>query len=198
MQQLSKIKDWWMTALGLVFLLAAIVVSLSIMYQSTGLGHQPSLSTTDKNVVTNAQSVTPESSVQVISKPTRLIATSIDVGINILDSTINIQTNEWPLSDDKVHYANFTSGLGNTRGTLLLYGHNSWPVLRKTADLQIGDTIILVDENDKQWTFKYYEEKVITPDQVDFIYEDVPFRVVIFTCNGWADQYRRLMFFQPV
>jgi len=55
----------------------------------------------------------------------------------------------------------------------------------------------LIDENNRNWRFTLDKTENVKPESVGFIYEDVPFRVVIFTCNGWNDQFRRLMYFTP-
>lgn len=133
-----------------------------------------------------------------ITKPIRMLISSVGLGLNIDDATINVDTNEWPLSDTTAQYANFTPGLGSKRGTLLLYGHATLPVLQKTINLTIGDELILIDENNQSWRFRFVKKEDVFPENVGFIYEDVPFRVVMFTCEGWNNMYRRLMFFDSI
>jgi LPXTG-site transpeptidase (sortase) family protein len=132
-----------------------------------------------------------------LSTPSRMIMPSVDLALNILDSTVQPTTNEWPLSDTDAQFANFTPKLGSQKGTMLLYGHNTVQVMRKTSDMKVGSELIIVDDHGKSLQFTMTQEKIIKPEDVGFIYEDVPFRIVIFTCNGWNDEYRRLMFFSP-
>ena len=197
-QLFLKAKDFALVGIGLAVVIFVIATAIILNLQNAGFFNQPNVTAADKTVLEEIPANEQVSEELQLSRPERLIIPSVNIGIDILNSTIDVETNEWPLSDDAVHYANFTSSLGNERGTLLLYGHNSWPVLRNTEDLSIGDSMFLVDENGRTWEFTLSEEKIITPEQVEFIYEDVPFRVAMFTCNGWADQYRRLMFFTPV
>lgn len=185
------------TILGMGLLAALIVSSLIALYGTSGFGSQPALTNEDRAILATTAPAAQEST-PTLSRPTRILIPDVNLGLDVISSTITVETNDWPLSDDSVHDANFTSSLGNERGTLLLYGHNSWPVLRNANDLSVGERMYLVDENGKTWGFVLSETKIVTPEQVGFIYEDTPFRVVIVTCNGWADEYRRLFYFQPV
>jgi LPXTG-site transpeptidase (sortase) family protein len=127
-----------------------------------------------------------------------MIFPRIDLGIDVAKAKVDLGASAWPLSDVSAHYADFSAKLGDESGTMLLYGHNTWPVLKKTHDLTIGDELILIDTQGQSWRFELTKLSSVTPDQVGFIYEDTDFRVVIFTCNGWNDEYRRLMYFEPI
>lgn len=191
-----------MTFLGAVVLIVLSIGSFQTIYRSQGLGSQPTLDASDKDRLTrvdarplsgavDTQQLTP------ITKPQRVLLPSINVGLNVIDSTIAMTTNEWPLSASDAHYANFTPGLGSKKGTLLLYGHATEPVLGRTSSLRVGDPLALIDEHDQVWEFVLTHEENIMPANVSFIYEDVPFRVAVFTCYGWNNQYRHLMYFSP-
>lgn len=192
----NAIKQWYREGLSLLVTFLLVVGASYVVFFDNP---QPvsGLSEIDRQkLATNQQASSQD--MASFTTPTRLLLPTIDVAIDIVDSSIDVKTNTWPLSDTQVHFANFTPKLGNTRGTLLLYGHNTPAVLSATANLSIGDEMVLVDEKGISWKFTLEREENITPDQVGFIYEDVPFRVVMFTCAGWGDQYRRLMYFAPV
>lgn len=191
-------KEWGSTTLGLVGTVTALLIAGYIAYFSHN--DAPTLQTNDVQILSTSQSSKAPAATHetTVTKPVRLLLPSVNLAVNIDDATIDITTNEWPLSASNAQYANFTPGLGSKKGTMLVYGHNTWSVMRKTGDLQIGDQLALIDQNNKSWQFILTKEEIIVPENVGFIYEDVPFRVVIFTCNGWNDQYRRLMFFEPV
>lgn len=190
-----SVKLWYREALSLLITFLLVVGASYVVFFDNP---QPvsGLSEIDRQKLVTAQQVSPQDIVS-FSTPTRLLLPTIDVAIDVDNSSIDVQTNTWPLSDDRVHFANFTPKLGNTRGTLLMYGHNTPSVLSATADLAIGDEMVLIDEKGVSWRFTLEREEKITPEQVGFIYEDVPFRVVMFTCDGWGDQFRRLMYFSP-
>ena len=193
---LSRTKEWGFTALGLV---TTGVILCAALY-GTYFSHMssPSLKASDRASLSTTHIPVITTDIPATSKPARILLPSVNLALDIDDATIDISTNVWPLSETNAQYANFTSKLGSERGTMLLYGHNTWPVMRKTGDLKIGDTLAIVDENGKTWQFRLEKEEIVVPENVGFIYEDVPFRVVMFTCNGWNDQYRRLMFFSPI
>lgn len=178
--------------LSMAFLVTAIVAYLAV----SGVAHQPTISREDERFLLDSADITRVTVKQ--TRPTRMILPTLNLGIGI--STVSVKPAEdyWPLGKTEVQYADFTPRLGSERGTMLLYGHNSWPVLRKSNDLRLGDELVLVDQADQQWRFRLSGVRNVTPEQVGFIYEDTPFRVVVFTCNGWNDEYRRLMYFEPV
>ncbi len=188
------------TIAGFVFLVVICLFAWAVVYGPLVNNKQPHLTSSDSSSLSGSQIASVAAADReklVITKPKRVIMPTINLGLDIIDATIDVGTNSWPLSDSSAQYANFTSGLGNKRGTMLLYGHNTNQVMLSTARLSVGDEIVVIDENGTSWRFRYMDEKIITPEEVGFIYEDVPFRVVMFTCNGWNDQYRRLMFFEP-
>lgn len=199
-QRLPKVlKQWVYPAAGLIIMVTLCVFSIGALLKSYGFGQQQTIQPADAHYAAVEGNNDNEEEEEVEpTTPKRLLLPSVDLGIDIIDSTIGVESNEWPLSDTSSHYANFTPGLGSDRGTLLLYGHNTWSALRKTSDLEVGDKLVLIDENNRRWKFKLTRQEKVTPDKVEFIYEDVPFRVVLFTCDGWNDQYRRLMYFEPL
>lgn len=209
------VKTWSIIILKAAFFVIVLSLSLISMCEQN-ICHQPTLKPLDiqkissqstktssnntDNTKTKEKESTPVPVVvpTVIAKPIRMLFPTIDLGVDIADATINAPTNYWPLSDTAAQYANFTPGLGSKKGTMVIYGHNTGAVMRKTADLQIGDALVLIDDKNQTWNFTFVKEENVVPENVGFIYEDVPFRIVMFTCTGWNDQYRRLMYFAPV
>lgn len=191
----EHLKQWWKTATGISVLLAASGFAIiTLFFPKTS----NVLSATDLKYITsqNSTAIYPYVTAQ-LSTPERMIMPSVDLALNILDSSVEPVGNSWPLSNDNAHFANFTPRLGSQKGTMLLYGHNSIQVMRKSSGMKVGSELTIVDDNGKSWQFIMTKESIIKPEDVGFIYEDVPFRIVIFTCNGWNDEYRRLMFFSP-
>lgn len=198
----NVVREWSMTVLGAGVLIVLSVSSFQTIYRAQGFGSQPTLSVADNDTLARVAARPLSGAVDTqqlvpITKPQRLLLPSINVALNVTDSTIAMTTNEWPLSMSDAHYANFTPGLGNKKGTLLLYGHATESVLGRTSSLKVGDPLTLIDEHNQAWEFVLAHEENIVPENVNFIYEDVPFRVAVFTCHGWNNQYRHLMYFNP-
>lgn len=181
-----------LAGLAFVVIVAALLLS-NIINELTG--QSTALNNKDKEVVS---AIAPVEKKSTQSVPARLIAPSVDLGVSILDSTVDLSTNNWPLSDSAAHYANYTAKLGDARGTMLIYGHNTMDVMYKTNNLKVNDVIYLVDKDGVNWKFKLAKEETVYPTDTAFITEDTSFRVVMFTCYGWKDEFRRLMFFEPI
>jgi len=197
------VREWASTFVGFAVLAVLMTWSASTVAVAYGLFGAPSgINESDLAIIEKVEEKKDPKNKVVIREivpttPKRLIFPSIDFAIDVQDSTVSSDGEDWPLSNVDAHYANFTPGLGSLKGTMLMYGHNRWSVLRNTADLKTGDKMIVIDENNKKWEFVLRFEKIITPEQTEFIYEDVPFRIVVFTCDGWDSAERRLMFFDP-
>lgn len=190
-------KEWWQTVVGMCVLVAVSTIAISTVFLPKA---NNALNTSDVNSVVNqAPAVsTPANTAPQTTTPARMIMPSVDLALDIIDSTVQATTNDWPLSETNAHFANFTPKLGSQKGTMLLYGHNTPQVMRKTSDIKTGDTLTIVDNQGTSWQFTMTNEAIVKPENVGFIYEDVSFRIVIFTCNGWNDEYRRLMYFEPL
>jgi len=200
MQLLHKsIGEWGSTVFGFIILIVAGSVAINAIFFSRETASNLQSSDTGRLALMEGSSTVTATTItqQAITTPLRMLLPTVNLALDIDNSTINIESNIWPLSDTAAHYANFTPGLGSERGTMLLYGHNTSSVMRQSNDLTIGDELVLIDENNRNWRFTLDKTENVKPESVGFIYEDVPFRVVIFTCNGWNDQFRRLMYFTP-
>lgn len=117
----------------------------------------------------------------------------VKVNVVIIDGTyIN---NEWALSEDKAHYAVMTNKPNDKQGNTLVYGHNNPKVFWNTKDLLPGDRMTI--KTDKGYTLEYVFnsfELVVPTDTSVFKYQGKP-RMTLLTCNGWNDQFRKLMYF---
>lgn len=189
-------KDYLGVLAVLTFIVSMASLSLSL-FLSDMFGQSSSLKPDDKAIIANVAPIAPKQQTAG-TVPARFIAPTADLAVNVQNSTIDVATNTWPLSDTSAHYANFTAKFGDDRGTMLMYGHNTLGVMQKTDALEIGDTVYLVDENGKNWPLRFTDERTILPTETAFIYEDTSFRVAMFTCDGPNDEYRRLMFFTPI
>lgn len=203
-QRLRDITErWGSTAFGMAVLAVLSLFALHTVFTSQGIGRQSTLSASDTRQLSHTDhlptaSITLEEEKDPITVPKRVVLPAIELGLDVINSSVIVATNYWPLSVGSAHYANFTPGLGSKEGTLLLYGHATRSVLGKTDGLKIGDELVLIDENDRPWKFAFTRQENVTPENVHFIYEDTPFRVVVFTCYGWNNEYRRLMYFSPI
>ncbi|MGE5327739.1 MAG: sortase domain-bontaining protein [Thiobacillus sp.] len=172
-----------------------LVGGVKITCDTYGICGQASISDADSKIISSKPQTQKENTV---TQPVRMIIPAIELAVNVDSATVDLATNNWPLSDTSAQYANFTPGLGSSDGTMLIYGHHTWEVLRRTDNIKIGDELNLIDNKGRVWRFSLAKQQDVVPTDIGFIYEKTPFRVVAFTCNGPNDQYRRLMFFKPI
>lgn len=135
------------------------------------------------------------STVLVVGKPTRVVIPRIGIDLPVIDGIYDPKTQSWSLTSNKAQFATVTSPSNNQTGDTLLYGHNTAEVFYQTANLVVGDRLLIYTDNNHVFEYTYTSSKTTTPtDTSIFSYTGKP-QVTLLTCNGWFSSYRRLMFF---
>lgn len=107
-------------------------------------------------------------------------------------------SSEWILSQDKVNYDVTRTTINNNKGASLLYGHNTKSVLANTANLEVGDPLIIRTKNSLVFKYKLVSIRSVLPTDLAAVNEAGPARVLLLTCEGSFNQLRRLMEFSLV
>jgi LPXTG-site transpeptidase (sortase) family protein len=182
-----------------VSLLGLVEVSIPGFSLSTFITSQfstKSLEHIDLPNIENLQS-TQSNSIQentrIEGKPIRLTLPSQNIDLEIIDG--EYEDNKWTLTRDKAQYATITPILNNEAGNTLIYGHNTPAVFNPTKDLKVGDYLYIYSET-HIFIYSYHSDKLVLPTDTTIFNELTGPQVTLLTCNGWTDQYRRLMFFK--
>lgn len=130
--------------------------------------------------------------------PASISFPTIDHAIGVVPSHVDTKTSGWPLSHTAVHYATFTPDLNAASGTTVLYGHNQPSILRPLENVRLGDGVSIIDQSGVESRFVLNKIETVSPRETGFIYEQTPHRVVLITCYGLFDEFRKLYFLEPI
>lgn len=136
-----------------------------------------------------------QESPDIFGTPVAMTVERLGVSLRVLSGEFDTVTNTWSLTDTGAHYAAVSSLPGTRPGTTVIYGHNRAAVFAPLADLQVDDVVQLTLSDGTTLDYRYARDAQVTPDAVDVLYEasDVP-QLVLLTCDGAWDQFRRVMY----
>lgn len=176
---------------------------------------QPPAQKTEQKLLPVAQ--TPEQSkkqipalaLQVSPPDDRVIIPSINQNVPIVSvSTENLINRDWnalekeiqgALQDGVVHYPG-TAQPGD-HGNVVITGHSSYfpwdpgrfkDVFAALHKVAVGETVIVYHEQ-KQYLYKVYEIKEVTPDKVEVLAQEGGDRLTLITCTPVGTNLRRLI-----
>lgn len=86
------------------------------------------------------------------------------------------------------------SNLPDEGGNTVLYGHNKTRILGGLVDMKEGDRIELKLNNDKVLQYEVSEVKTIKPSEVGILDQTEEHRLTIYTCTGFLDSARFVVF----
>jgi sortase A len=122
----------------------------------------------------------------VVFLPKSLEISSIGVGLPIEQTAVI--DNIWQISDDGISHLKNSSYPGRD-GNIILYAHNTSDRLGRLYELKNGDRIE-IQTKEKTFTYEVYEEKVVTPDNIEYLTSHDGETLTIYTCTGFADTKR--------
>lgn len=99
----------------------------------------------------------------------------------------------WTISQTGVSFLT-TSALPGAGGNTVLYGHNRQEILGDLDKLEAGDDIYVSLTSGQIYHFKVDHTSQIQPTQVDILSPTPSSRLTIYTCSGFLDQSRFVVF----
>lgn len=156
-------------------------------------------SSVPKNTASDIRTVRLSHSQVTGSHPVTLRIDAIRLEQDIHAGSYNYESGTWALSDDAVQFATMTTPPNHRSGTTLLYGHNTWRVLEKTAMLQQGDLAIVTTSDEREYQYRYTKSASVLPSNTTILSESTKEpRLVLMTCEGWNNEHRRLYYFEII
>lgn len=160
--------------LGAFLLVFASIKTLGISLFKAG--PSPSVTSTVEQVATSPVEIT-------ITKINKVLA--VEAG--------EVVSNRWSVSATGVSYLT-TSALPGSGGNTVMYGHNKTNLLGDLNKVGIGDLISIKMNNGDVLTFRIFETREIKPTQVDILNATADDRLTLYTCSGFLDQARFVVF----
>lgn len=122
-----------------------------------------------------------------VNVPHELSIPSLEIDVAVNQG--GITHGEWILSDSNALYLP-TSGLLGEGYNTILYAHNTNKLFGKLRDIKTGALITVTSIAGNEYTYKVYERKSVNPQDLKALYSTEKNILTLFTCDGWADQFR--------
>lgn len=169
-------------ALSVLLILIGVLLIISVNFRALNL--QSIYSGNDQNLVNSKGS-------QLQSKPTKIYIPSIAKVLEISDG--QILNGRWTISDSGVSFLTSSAQPG-TRGNSVIYGHNKQNILGSLPELQDGDVINIIMSDGEVFQYKVEKTAKIKPSQVEILNESQEPKLTLYTCAGFLDQARFVVF----
>lgn len=131
----------------------------------------------------------PKKEVSLHSKPNpvRLIVNSVKIDLPITEGSI--VDGIWQTTQTGVSHLDISGNPGEG-GNIVIYGHNLRVILGSLPYVPIGSIVKVVAEDSKEYTYKVYKKKVVTPSDLSITYATPDEVLTIYTCDGPLDGTR--------
>lgn len=127
--------------------------------------------------------------------PTRLVIDELELDLQVAPGKFDTKSGTWTISDTKAYYATPTPLPNDQAGTTLIYGHNDWRVFNILHLLDPGDTLKVYTKEGLVFHYVFKSAKNYKPSDVTAIRNDGPPRMILQTCTGNWNEWRRLFTF---
>lgn len=124
---------------------------------------------------------------KVVNKPTKLFIPKLAKKLTISEG--QVVNNRWTISQTGVSHL-VDSAIPGASGNSVIYGHNLKNILGDLPNLKTGDKIYVLLKDGGFVKYQVYEQKEISPYQVEILSQTEDSRLTIFTCSGFLDTAR--------
>ena len=177
-------------------LLLLYCLSLAMVGYVVGDFRQPNPALASPGLILSAQP-TPKPTKPVVSDlPVRLVIDELKLDLTIAKGKFDSISGTWTISDTKAYYATPTPLVNDNAGTTLIYGHNDWRVFNILHLLDPGDKLRIYTKKGLVFHYVFEAAQNVKPTDLTDIRADGPPKVILQTCTGNWNQWRRLFEFK--
>lgn len=114
-----------------------------------------------------------------------------------IESHVLTAEGNWTISEKQISYW-MQSARPGENGNIILYGHNTRPILGNIRALKGGEIVTLTTEDDLKHEYKVTRVQQVSPEAVEWL-EPTDYEVLtIYTCAGFMDRQRFVVQAEPV
>lgn len=177
-------------------LLFLYCLSLSMIgYVLGGFPQSTSAAASSGMLVSTPQNPVPSTKPVLRGLPVRLVIDELKLDLPIAKGVYDSVQGTWTISYAAAYYATPTPLVNDNAGTTLIYGHNDWRVFNILHLLDPGDTLRIYTEEGLVFHYVFQSAQNVEPTDVTAIRGDGPPKVILQTCTGNWNQWRRLFEF---
>lgn len=128
--------------------------------------------------------------------------TPVSIEINRINVSLPIkQTNivkgVWEINPKGAsHLA--ASGYPTEKNPIIIYAHNKIFQFGRLSELKNGDIVSIKSNKKEDFFYKVINSQVVTPENVEVLQKTKGNQLILYTCTGFADSKRLLVFATPL
>jgi LPXTG-site transpeptidase (sortase) family protein len=128
-------------------------------------------------------------------KPEKIVIGNYGVEVLLEEGFIN--QGVWKISEENAsHLVN--SSVPGEGGNIVVYGHNRPHIFARLKEVNVGDTITLITQNETEYSYEVYETRRVKPNVIEDVQPKDVEVLTIFTCIGFMDSERLIVKAKPV
>jgi sortase (surface protein transpeptidase) len=120
----------------------------------------------------------------------------LGVDLPVDPGNYDIANQTWTLSGYRAQFALPSVVANDYQGSTLIYGHNNMKVFGKLRDLQPGDTMQLITDNNLTFNYIYESYHDVQPNDLSVFKYNGPPTATVQTCTGSWNEIRRMYDFK--
>jgi LPXTG-site transpeptidase (sortase) family protein len=184
---------------GILFILAGSLLGSSYIFQyfqNSSVNATPKL---PASLVTTKSTTTVTSTVPMrTALPTHISVPATGVNVDIDPGYYDKKTQTWTLSDTKAYFATVSTVPNTVGGGTYIYGHNRASVFAHLNGMKDGDEAYVTTSDGKVFTYSLIDIEDVTPTNLSLLQYSGKPTLILQTCAGFLDEYRRLFILKLV
>jgi LPXTG-site transpeptidase (sortase) family protein len=134
-------------------------------------------------------------SAEVRDVPSTIVIPNYSITLPIEQSQINGQN--WEISATGASHL-VDSAIPGENSTIIMYGHNKKELFGQVKKIKLNEEIHIVSKSGKISKYKVVRTRTVKADDVDALGQISGETLVFYTCAGFADTKRFLIFAKPI
>jgi len=121
--------------------------------------------------------------------PVFLTITDLGIHLDIKHGAYDASASKWEIDDTAAY-------LTTQAATPMIYAHNRPALFAPLRSIEAGTTMTLTWQDGTTASYRYVKTRFVRPDDAQILSEKNDKTVILLTCHGFFDEYRRLVYFE--
>lgn len=132
----------------------------------------------------------------VSGRPVRVVVPSVSIDLPVVDGAYDTASGTWSIGNYQAYYATPTPPVNDSSGTTLIYGHNNRTAFRTLSDVQLGAELVVYTGAGTIFRYSLTDAHEVQPSDTNILSYDGPPTVILQTCSGNWNEFRKLYIFK--
>jgi len=103
----------------------------------------------------------------------------------------------WQVSEKGASHLSISANPGE-KGNIVIYGHNKNNLFGPIRWLEKGDSIKVINEEEKEFLYKVVGTVQVNPTELEYVLPKEKEILTLYTCDGFLDSRRYVVLAEPV